>query len=55
MKQILRKLGNIHYCYSQISEANHLHEQTLNIAEKALFVSDIFCGFHEILLLFNKI
>ena len=31
------------------------NEQTLNIADKALCVSDIFCGIHEILLLFNKI
>ena len=43
MKQILHKLG-----YSHISEANHLHEQTLNIAEKVLHVcvSDIFCGIY---------
>ena len=55
IKQILHKLGYTHHCYSHISEANHLHEQTLNIAEKALSVSDIFCGIHEILLLINKI
>ena len=55
IKQILHKLGYTHHCYLHISEANHLHEQTLNIAEKALSVSDIFCGIHEILLLINKI
>ena len=39
--QILYKLGYTHHYYSHISEANHLHEHTLNIAEKALSVSDI--------------
>ena len=33
-----------HHCYSHISEASHLHEQTLN--DKAVCVSDIFCGIH---------
>ena len=41
--------------FTAISEASHLHEQTLNIADKALCVSSIFCGIHEILLLFNNI
>ena len=43
------------HCYSHVSEASHSHEQTLNIADKARCVPDIFCGIHEILLLFNKI
>ena len=42
------KLGYTHHYYSHISEANHLHEKTVNIAEKALCVFDIFCGIHEI-------
>ena len=54
IKQILHKLGYTHDCYSHISEANHLHEQTLNIDEKTLSVSGIFCD-TEILLLSNKI
>ena len=54
-KQILHKLGYTNHCYSNVSEANHLHEQTLNIAEKALSVYNIFCGIQELLLLFNKI
>ena len=41
--------------FTAISEASHLHGQTLNIADKALCASNIFCGIHEILLLFNKI
>ena len=41
--------------FTAISEASHLQEQTLNIADKALCVSDIFCVIYEILLLFNKI
>ena len=41
--------------FTAISEASHVQEQTLKIADKALRVSDIFCGIHEILLLFNKI
>ena len=40
--------------FTATSEASQLHEQALNIADKALCVSDIFCGIHEILLLFNK-
>ena len=47
MKQILHKLGYNHHCYSHISEANLLHEQTLNIAEKASSVSDIFTLWHS--------
>ena len=41
--------------FAAISGASHLHGQTLNIADKALCASNIFCGIHEILLLFNKI
>ena len=29
-------------------------KKTLNVADEALCVSDIFCGIHEILLLFNN-
>ena len=58
MKTVFNKFFNFgytHHCYSHISETNHLHGQTVNIADKALCVSDTFRGIHETLLLFNKI
>ena len=45
------KLGYTYHSYSHISEANYLHKETLNIAEKAPCEFDIFYGINEILLL----